>query len=62
MTDLDKLSEKEAEVVLSVVRWMRNGPTFSSVHLHKGSKSDLIKARLEVTGGLDVLCLTNKTD
>jgi hypothetical protein len=58
--DLQTLSPKEAEVVLAVVRWMRHGPTHSSVQLHKGQNADSIKARLEVSDSMDVLLKLTK--
>jgi hypothetical protein len=53
-------TSKESEVIAAVLLWMRTGPTHSSIQLHKGASPKYIKARLEVSGGLEVLGLTNK--
>jgi len=52
------MTPKEKEVVTAVVAWMRSGPTHSAVHLHKGQNAESVKAKLEVTGGIEILRLT----
>jgi len=53
-----EMTSKEKEVVTAVVAWMRSGPTHSAVHLHKGQNAESVKAKLEVTGGIEILRLT----
>ena len=61
--DFAQLTTKEAEVVVAVVKWMREGPTHSNIQLHKGGKPEFIKVRMEVNDALGLLVnLTNKTN